>query len=114
MDYSGTKAGNLQIELGGREPGEYDRLSVFKSGNVKAFNFGGTCEVVCVNGFLPKWGDAFKIVEWTKLTPANAFHAVNLPPLRWPCEWVTNNLYTTGEILVGGPEPVKGTLIMIR
>jgi hypothetical protein len=114
LNYSGTHSGNLRVELGGRQPGEYDRLSVFNSGNVKPFTFGGTCEVVRANGFLPKWGDVFKIVEWSKLTPAGAFKAVNLPPLRAPCEWVTNDLYTTGEIRVGGPEPQKGAVLMIH
>ncbi len=114
LDYSGNLSGNLLIELGGREQGAYDCFSATGYSAAKKITFGGTCEVVRVNGFLPKWGDTFKIIEWALLSPDKSFHAVNLPPLRWPCEWVTNDLYTAGEIRVGGPEPVKATQLMIR
>ncbi len=82
LDYNGTQSGNLRIELGGPEEGEYDCFSAFGYSTSRKLTFGGTCEVACVNGFLPKWGQKFKVVDWALLSPDKSFHAVNLPTLR--------------------------------
>lgn len=97
--------GRLLIQLGGREEGQYGRLSTAKGGwSGSTLYFGGTCEVACINGFQPRIGDTFNILDWTDLgTATNRFMAVVLPSLSGRSAfWVTNNLYTTGEISVGG------------
>ncbi len=49
--------GTLRIRIGGSDPSEYDRIMV-KSGNV---TLDGTLDLVFINGYLPKQGDAFNI-----------------------------------------------------
>ncbi len=114
FDYNSQNSGKLLIELGGAQAGEYDCFSTGSSLAGKSLAFCGDCEVVCVNGFQPRWGDSFQIIKRGNLTASGAFYSLSLPPLRKPHEWVTDDLYVTGEIRVGGLKSFPGTQVIFK
>jgi hypothetical protein len=99
-------SGTMAFELGGAASNQYDRLRALGG----TLTLGGACAVSLVNGFLPSAGDTFDLLDWTTLGPTR-FAAVSLPALPAPCYWVTNRLYTTGEILAWRP---GGTVTLLR
>jgi len=86
----------LQIELGGRDSGQYDALDV--GGNLE---LGGTLQVVLIDEFTPQAGDTFDILDWGELGPAT-FIDIELPELSGRMAWDTSDLYTTGQIVAAG------------
>jgi hypothetical protein len=57
--YNQTAGGNLNIELGGLSPAQFDRLSV--SG---AANLNGGLTISTISGFVPNAGDLFQIMTY--------------------------------------------------
>lgn len=83
----------LKMDLAGTNTWQYDRLIV--SSNM---TLAGTCTVSLVSGFVPTWGDRFQLFQWGSVS--GAFTTVDLPSLPGRRQWITNDLYTTGEISV--------------
>ena len=104
-NYSQIASGTLQIDLGGRTAGtEYDPLSV--TGNAA---LDGTLSVALIDGFLPKLGDSFDILDWGTLS--GTFSTLQLPALGNNLAWDSSQLYTTGVISVTTvPEPATAVL----
>ncbi|MBM4017213.1 MAG: PEP-CTERM sorting domain-containing protein [Planctomycetes bacterium] len=91
-------AAALLMELAGRSPGaEYDALDV-----AGLLALGGTLEVALADGFAPRAGDSFDLLDWGGL--AGAFDAVNLPDLGDGLAWDLSGLYASGTVGVV-PEP---------
>jgi len=70
--FSQTAAGTLDIEIGGRNPGEFDQLNV--SGNA---TLNGTLRVTLRPPFLPAPGDQFKVLSCVNRT--GVFSVTNIP-----------------------------------
>lgn len=96
--------GTIQFELGGTNAGSSSKLAVYGT-----LTLGGTCTVSLVNGFVPKDGDLFDLLDWTNRI--GAFGTVNLPSLP-KGYWITNDLYTTGTIVAR--VPASGAMVLIR
>jgi len=95
---------SLVMELAGILPGtEYDKVSVADS-----LILGGRLDVQLIDGFVPKAGDTFDLLDWAKLV--GQFDAVHLPTLPNGLVWNATSLYTTGEI---GVVPEPGTLVLL-
>ncbi len=93
--------GTVAIELGGRLPGQYDRLVV-----TNKLYAGGRLEVSLTDGFHPAGGDTFKILDFA--AAPGRFVTISLPGE--PAYWDMRSLYTTGEIRFKNP----GTLILVQ
>ncbi|NOU13560.1 MAG: autotransporter outer membrane beta-barrel domain-containing protein [Methylococcaceae bacterium] len=80
---------SLVIEIGGRAPGQSDRLTV--NGNV---SLSGTLNVILANGFSPQAGDSFDILTATSVI--TEFTTVNLPELpsnlNWDLQYLGNRV----------------------
>jgi subtilase-type serine protease len=107
-NYSQIASGTLLIDLGGRTAvTEYDQLSV--TGNSM---LDGTLSVALIDGFAPKLGDSFDILDWGTLS--GMFSTLQLPALNMGLAWDTSQLYTTGAISVATvPEPATAVLLAI-
>ena len=99
-----TQAGALEIKLGGVNAGQYSKLVVDGT-----MTLGGTCTVSLVDGYDPEGQTTYDILDWTTLS--GTFDTLNLisPPNTL---WITNDLYTTGEITYVGPP--RGTVVLVR
>ncbi|MHC4716409.1 MAG: beta strand repeat-containing protein, partial [Planctomycetota bacterium] len=95
----------LRMELSGDGGGICDFLDV--SGALTA---GGTLEVVLLDGFAPRQGQAFDLLDWGALT--GAFGWTDLPVLAGDLAWDTSSLYETGEISVV-PEPATPAILSV-
>jgi T5SS/PEP-CTERM-associated repeat protein len=94
-------ASTLNIELGGTNSMDYDRL--IANG---LLTVGGTLNVTLINGYTPTAGDAVDILDWGSIF--GTFSAVNLPS----AEWSAANLYTDGTLLYAAvPEPGLVSLV---
>ena len=86
--------GTLKIELGGTTQGtEYDVLNVTGKATLS-----GTLDVELINGFSPKEGDTFQIINFG--TQSGCFETIHLPSLDTGLSWDTDSLCTTGTITV--------------
>ncbi|MCF2502605.1 DUF4347 domain-containing protein [Dyadobacter sp. CY107] len=94
-----TTSGTLLMEIGGTERFmDYDIVQTF------GFTAGGTLSVSFINGFTPKLGDAFTLVEAGNIT--GAFESVNLPDIS-PLVWETTSADGKFTIrAVNNPMPV--------
>ena len=99
---NGTSPGTIEIDLSGTSSNQIDLVSV--NGLLTAK---GTLTVRLINGFKPKDKDTFKILNFTSIT--GQFDTVNMPNA--DPHWLTQNLYTTGEIQFRWPQ---GTISMFR
>jgi hypothetical protein len=89
---------SLQIELGGTTPCTgYDQYTV----NLSLTLHSPTLNVTLFNGYLPKAGDSFDILNWGTLT--GTFGTLTLPALSAPLVWDVSQLYTTGQLNVINP-----------
>ena len=69
---------------------------------------GGILNVTPIGDFVPAKVTTFQLIDAVAIVPA--FDQVNLPP--WTGTWITNDLYTAGEITY--LPPPAGTLLSIR
>jgi autotransporter-associated beta strand protein len=104
-DYTQLLDAVMRMELGGAEPGAYDRLVV-----TGLFDAGGVFELLLLDGFVPDIGDVFDVLDFNALVPASMFDQMYLPELGPGRAWDTSALLTTGEVRVV-PEPC--TVIVI-
>jgi hypothetical protein len=89
---------SLQIELGGTTPCTgYDQYTV----NLSLTLNSPTLIVTLYNGYVPKAGDSFDILNWGTLS--GTFGTVTLPTLAAPLVWDVSQLYTTGQLNVINP-----------
>jgi alpha-tubulin suppressor-like RCC1 family protein len=91
-----------EIELGGAQPGvDYDRLNVLGQ-----LTLGGALDVSLVDGFVPKLGQSFDILDWQQLS--GTFSSIRLPQLAG-MRWDASQLYATGALTIAPaalvPEP---------
>ncbi len=95
--------GNLltvNMEIGGLARGtQYDALNV-----AGKLTFGGTLNIVLINGWVPSLGDTYNLFDWG--TTAGSFTNINLPPLPAGRFWRTDRLYLDGTLRVS---PVPAT-----
>ena len=85
---------SLTMELGGTARGtRYDAINV-----TGKLTFGGTMDVVLIDGFNPAQGDSFNLFDWG--STAGSFGTVNFPALAEFLAWETSELYVTGTISV--------------
>jgi len=96
----------LTIELGGTA--DYDRLLTSRD-----LTLDGTLNVVLVNGFMPRPGDAFDVLDWAALS--GEFGTINLPDPANPHEsWDTGKLYVDGTIgVVPAPSAMSTALVLL-
>ena len=93
-NFAQTATGTLAIELGGRDPGQFDLLAV--TGNA---TLNGTLCVTVSPLFMPSKGDQFRILTCGNL--AGAFSVTNMPP------GLSLSYNSTSVVLaVTGPLPV--------
>ena len=99
-------AAALQIELaGGDENPAHDRLDV--QGTLA---LGGALEVVLLDGYAPRLGEEFDILDFGDLT--GEFAQISLPELGDGLEWDVSALYSTGRI-TALPEPATLSLLLV-
>jgi len=103
-NYVQESAGTLEIEIGGTGSGQYDVLVVTGTAAMA-----GTLDVMLIDEFSPRGGDAFNILDWSDVT--GAFDTIKLPDLG-SLTWNTSCLYTTGEFSVV-PEPATISLLAL-
>jgi len=87
---------HLIMELGGRNPGEYDHIAVDG-----LLVFDGLLEVRLLYGFMPADGDRFDLFDWG--SSSGRFDDIMLPTLLPGLAWDVSDLYVTGEIAVVDP-----------
>jgi hypothetical protein len=103
-------SGTIEIELGGTDTNDYDRLHLTAGSPVRGpgtFWAGGILDVTLINGFEPG-EDTFDILDFVAIT--GTFDTVNLPG--GPTYWITNDLYVTGEITYDPPP--AGSMFVVR
>ncbi len=93
----------LEIELGGLDPADYDRVNVDGT-----FAPDGMLDVVLINSFTPELGDSFEIFDFDACT--GEFGDISLPGLSGGLVWDTSMLYTSGNLMVT-PEPSSLVLL---
>jgi T5SS/PEP-CTERM-associated repeat protein len=103
VDVKFTDDALLVMELSGASDGEYDQLQI--SG---LLSLGGILEVTLQEGFSPRSGDRFNLLDFGALT--GQFDAVRLPNLIGSLDWDTARLYQDGSLSVI-PEP--GALLLM-
>jgi T5SS/PEP-CTERM-associated repeat protein len=86
-------AGALDIELGGTNAGQSDKLNVTGTATL-----GGALNVTFTNGFVPQAGNTFDILDWA--ARSGTFVSLNLPG--GGLTWNTSQLYVTGVLSAGG------------
>ena len=90
----------LQIELA--SPGSFDKLDVTGNINLGGDFFGGTLQVLLIDGFVPHGTQSFDILDWGGSLGGLSFVSVQLPTLGGTLTWDTSQLYTTGVLSVTG------------
>jgi hypothetical protein len=85
-------AGELAIEIGGTEAGEFDRLVVDET-----LAAGGLLRVEVMESFTPGAGDAFDVLDFNQV---NSAFMLDLPALAPGLEWNSDDLLSTGELRV--------------
>ncbi len=100
-------ANTLTMELAGTNAGaQYDQLNVSDTAT-----FGGTLDVVLLNGFVPAAGQVFHLINAG--ARLGSFATVTLPDLPAGLEW-QNNLNADGTVSViapGGSGPQFGSVV---
>ena len=104
-NYVQGAAATLEIELGGTENGEYDRLLV-----TGTLTLSGTLEVQLLDGFFPTIDTGFHIFDATDLS--GTFSTVVLPDLSGNLDWDSSHLYNSGTLFVI-PEPTTLLLLAV-
>ena len=105
-DFAQNAASTLLIELGGTVSGsDHDLLQVDGQTTLS-----GILEVSLLNGFEPRAGDTFHILELASVT--GDFDFVSLPPLADGLAWNDTLLLTDGSLLVV-PEPATVLLLLL-
>jgi hypothetical protein len=103
-DYRQGANGRLSIEIGGVKLGdEHDLLGV--TGTIK---LAGMLEVTLIDGFTPRIGDTFEVLDFGLLE--GSFEAVQLPVLPAGLAWNDVELYSSGTLAVV-PEPSASILL---
>jgi T5SS/PEP-CTERM-associated repeat protein len=106
--YTQESGGTLELEIGGLVAGaDYDHLNV-----PGVLGLGGVLDIVLVNGFDPKGGESFDLLDWG--TESGSFAAIHTPLLREGLSWDASELYSTGVLHVAGtavPEPSTALLL---
>jgi hypothetical protein len=100
--YTQDSAGILQIEIGGIDEGDYDRLVV--SGDVA---LDGTLELILCppsgggGTFVPREGDLFDVLDWSQGI-GGAFSSIDISgaPLAQGLSWNVESLYVDGVLSV--------------
>ncbi len=106
-DYTQLLNAIMQIEIGGTAVDEYDQLVV--SG---MFLAGGVFELSLINGYVPRYGDVFDILDFSGLVPGSKFDEYHLPGLDPGMTWDTSDLLITGEVRVV-PEPTCSMIMVL-
>ena len=101
-----TASNVLTMEIGGRTPGPgtpadngYDKL-IFTNAVAPQVTWGGTLDIVFINGFAPVAGDAFDLFDFNAALDAAAFGSVNAPLLGGGLAWDFSELYSTGTVRI--------------
>lgn len=103
-----SSGSTLEIELAGilaNSPTEFDQLHV-----AGTLSLGGALNVVLLDGFAPRAGNTFDIMDFGTLV--GQFDTINLPTLGNGLSWDTSSLYTQGSIGVV-PEPSVFVLLLV-
>jgi T5SS/PEP-CTERM-associated repeat protein len=113
-DYEQMSTGELDVELDGSDPGEYDQLDV--TGNI-LLDAGAQLDLNFANGFAPKTGELFAIIDDPNLTADDVFSQINVSGLEpgWEYSMTQQNGNEVIESLNDGvaiPEPAMGALFM--
>lgn len=99
----------LEMELAGPTAAEHDRIRLTANARGNGFYYaGGILNVTAIHDFVPAKVTTFQLIDAVAIEPA--FDQVNLPS--WTGTWITNDLYTAGEITY--LPPPAGTLLSIR
>ena len=115
-NYVQGNAATLEMELGGTENGEYDRLLV-----TGEMTLGGNLEVELIDSFIPQVGDTFDLFSVEPgVDLQGSFSNIELPWINTGL-WDTSGLLSSGSIsVVPIPEPATlslltlGTLMLLR
>ena len=107
-----TIHGDLAIDPGGTlriglEDAEWGSTIAFAPGVTVLL--GGTLQVELVNGFVPSPGDAWRVFDFTGVSPIGEFDAYSLPA---GAGWNYSTLLTDGTIRYV-PEPAGGVLTLL-
>ncbi|MFN0182814.1 MAG: PEP-CTERM sorting domain-containing protein [Aquabacterium sp.] len=108
-------AGDIVMELGGRQPGtQHDKL-VFQGGTVAVNGGAVDLQVVWWDGFQAQAGDRFDLFDWNgAFSPLQGqFGALHLPTLADGLHWDTSRLYLDGVLTVAVPEPSTYALMAL-
>lgn len=100
--------GKLEFEIGGAQPGMYDRLVLH--GDVTLDADQAVCEVTFIDGYAPEGGETFDLFDFDALT--GSFATLTLPALDPGLAWDTSDWYVSGLLKVE-IVPSTGTLLMI-
>ncbi len=105
-------SGVIEIELGGETEESYDQIKLvtvagqtWATGTLYA---GGALTVSLIHAYQPLKPTTFKIIDAVSIV--GAFDSINLPDLSG--EWLTANLYSSGEITY--IPPPAGTVLLVR
>lgn len=107
MECTGDLAMNAsmtRIEIGGTNP--YSGYEVLKVGG--AVHWSGTLEILFRDGFIPRAGQVFRILEFDHTQQTGWFDEIVLPELPLPLAWNTGYLYSQGEISISAEAFVVG------
>ena len=100
--------GTLALEIAGAREGAYDRIRVEAGKRGPGLlHAGGTLEVRMLGGYQPRSAATFRILEAAAID--GRFDRLHLPPL--PGVWLTDRLYTAGELTYLPPE---ATCLIVR
>ena len=101
-----TPSNILTMEIGGLTPGPgtptdngYDKL-IFTHATAPQVTWGGTLDIVLINGFTPAAGDAFDVFDFNPALDAGTFATISAPALGGGLSWDFSALYSTGTIRV--------------
>lgn len=103
---TGYPPGTLEFTIAGNQPGQYSQLKVIDG----TMSLAGTCRVRLADDFRPAIDDRFRLLEWTTLDEGR-FETLELPPLTPNKHWITDEIYVTGTLAVGG---VRGSILLVR
>ena len=89
----------LIMEIGGQLPcSEHDQVTVEQQLTIND----ATLRVILIDGYTPAAGQRFDILEWGSQSGAFATIDTSQAVLDPGLEWIFDDLYTTGELVVSG------------
>jgi len=101
-----SSTAHTMLELANTTVGSgYDQLDV-----AGTLLLGGTLDVTLLDGFAPRFGDTFDLLDFARLS--GRFDAIHLPALDGGLTWGTTSLYSTGTI-TAVPEPAGWLLALV-